>query len=313
MFVLYRTNAQSRAIEEVFSKRKIPHVILGSVSFYQRKEVADILAYLKLIVDPTDEEAGERAINRPFRFVSRELVNEMKQLSGSKGMSFTEAADTLAQQNSRVADRIFGFTGLISRLQQRYEYTNTRRNEERWTVGNFISEIIEETGYLDYLAQNEGSDTAENSREANVGELIRSADRYFDIKEFLNFIREQIEERKRRKKNVKNAVTCMTLHRAKGLEAKAVFVIGANEGIIPHARSSEPHEEERRLFYVGMTRAMEYLHITSVRKLGMKVGRDLMISRFVKEAGLTPKSLTPDLRNVTVSTLAGDQANANTE
>ena len=313
MYVLYRVNAQSRAIEEVFSKRKIPHIVLGSTSFYQRKEVQDLLAYLKLLVDPMDEEAGARAINRPFRFISRMDVDKMKHLVGSKRIDFIDAAMEVAHDNLRIAERVADFDRLLLDLQAKHEARETTPKNEQWTVGNYINEILTRTGYLEYLSQNEGSDTAENSREANVGELIRSADRYKDIAEFLQFVKEQIEERKKRKKKVKNAVTCMTMHRAKGLEARAVFLIGANEGIIPHAHSEEPYEEERRLFYVGMTRAMENLHITAVRKLGMVGNNELRSSRFITEAGLELKSLTPTIGSDTVPDLAGDQADADTK
>jgi DNA helicase-2/ATP-dependent DNA helicase PcrA len=182
MFVLYRTNAQSRAIEEVFSKRKIPHVVLGSVSFYQRKEIQDLLAYLKLIVDPGDEEAGGRAINRPFRYISKMVVEKMQQVCMSKACPFVDAALDVSNDNPRVANRVYEFADIISALTKKYEARNAAiPKAEKWTVGNFLSEILERTGYLDYLSQNEGSDTAENSREANVGELVRSADRYGEI------------------------------------------------------------------------------------------------------------------------------------
>jgi DNA helicase-2/ATP-dependent DNA helicase PcrA len=317
MFVLYRINAQSRAIEEVFSNRKIPHVVLGSVSFYQRKEIQDLLSYLKLIIDPNDDDAGSRAINRPFRFISRAEVDNMRRIAGSKPTSFIEAAMEVANSNPRISNKIYDFVQIIQSLSSKYE----RRDEpgipdhEKWTVGNFISEILEQTRYLDYLANNEGSDTAENSREANVGEFVRSADRYKNISEFLQFVKEQIEERKRRKKKITNAVTCMTIHRAKGLEASAVFVIGANEGIIPHIKSTEPHEEERRLFYVGMTRAMDHLHITYVRRLGVNAIA-LDPSRFIKEAKLPyddSKDLTPNLAGTNMPSLAGGQVNEDTK
>ena len=321
MFVLYRTNAQSRAIEEVFCDRKIPHVVLGSTNFYQRKEVQDMLAYLKLMNDPKDHEAGSRAINRPFRYIKKEFVTEMTHICEEKRISFLDAMDEVAsQQNYRVQDSCNSFARIMEKLISKYQtQQKLKENIEKmpvdaWTVGHFISHILEETNYLDYLTSNEGSDTMENSREANIGELIRSADRYYDIKKFLEFVEWQIEERKKRKK-VKNAVLCMTIHRAKGLEANAVFLIGVNDGLLPHAAAEEPKEEERRLFYVGVTRAMDYLQVSHVLNLGMG-NRTLEKSRFIDEAGLEEfriqNNLTPTDTNDTVINSAGDQ-NENTE
>lgn len=290
MFVLYRTNAQSRAIEEVFSKRKIPHVVLGSASFYQRKEVQDLLSYLKLMLNPNDLEAGERAINRPFRYISKAVVGDIVTEAERTGMSFLDAADKISRRTGNA--RIEQFLDAIGTLEKQYEDADEDETMS-WSVGALLSTLVSETSYLDYLNANEGSDTMENSREANVGELIRSADRYKDIQEFLKFVDWQIAERKKRKRN-KNSVTCMTIHRAKGLEARAVFMIGVNDGILPHARAKHPCEEERRLFYVGMTRAMEFLFISAIQQLGMESSTFLSVSQFIDEAGLELTQYQPD-------------------
>lgn len=297
MFIVYRTNAQSRAIEEVFSRRKIPHIVLGASSFYQRKEIQDILSYLRLIVDPMDIESGERAINRPFRYISKDIVGMVVREAEMNGITFEHAADIIARQ--RGSSRIDQFLDVMTKLRDLNDtkdilnLTDTGLKTS-FTIGSLISLMVKETNFIQYLESNEGSDTAENSREANVGELIRSADRYKDVKEFLDFVNWQIAERKKKKKKSTQSVTCMTIHKAKGLEARVVFVIGVNEGLLPHAKASEPKEEERRLFYVAITRAMERLYITSIEHLGMDQKFSLEPSRFIEEAGIELSSFHPD-------------------
>jgi len=294
MFILYRVNAQSRAIEEVFSKRKIPHVVLGSSSFYQRKEVQDILSYLRLLVDPKDLEAGERAINRPFRFIAKGIVNDIVQEADGNDDTFEEAADRIARQTGNA--RIDDFLAVVSEMREfnaTKEITDDSKMESKYSVGSLISRLVKRTSFIEYLESNEGSDTAENSREANIGELIRSADRYTEVKDFLDFVNWQIAERKK-KKRTKNSITCMTIHRAKGLEARAVFMIGVNENILPHVKAPEPKEEERRLYYVGMTRAMDFLFITAVEQLGMERRMILDPSRFIFESGIELEMFSPD-------------------
>lgn len=282
VYILFRTNAQSRALEEVFSKRKFPYVVLGGGSFYQRKEVQDLLSYLRLLVDPRNHEAGKRAISRPFRYVAMNILEKIEEIEGDEKNGYVAACRTCSSRfnNRGVSD----FYYLMSELDQKIK--NDEKGGHKNTVGEIINWVVQKTNFIDYLTQNEGSDTLENSRAANVGELIRSADRYFDIEEFLKFVNWQIQQRKKQQKNDNSdVIQCMTCHRAKGLENKAVFLIGVNEGILPHANATEPYEEERRLFYVGMTRAEEFLHISFVRALGMK-GKMLDQSRFLEEAGL---------------------------
>lgn len=285
-FVLYRCNAQSRALEEVFSKRKLPHVVLGGGSFYQRKEIQDLLSYLRLIVNPRDSESGKRAISRPFRYVAMNVLENIEETEAKQKCGYVEACRICnSRYNNRgVGDFYYLMKEFLTKIEQ--DLKGGHKN----TVGELISWIVSKTNFIDYLTQNEGSDTLENSRAANVGELIRSADRYYDIEEFLRFVNWQIQQRKKQQKgDVSDVIQCMSCHKSKGMERRGVFLIGVNEGILPHANAKEPYEEERRLFYVGMTRAENYLHISYVEQLGMK-GKILDKSRFIDEAGLVLSS-----------------------
>lgn len=304
MFVLYRTNAQSRAVEEVFCRRKIPHVVLGGASFYQRKEVQDLLAYLRIMHEPKNIQAGLRAINRPFRYIGKAILEDIERTAESRDLTFLDAAAKVFDASSNRG--IGEFLDIMKHLDAQCIEEDADR------PGDLISVIVKRTNYITYLASNEGSDTAENSRVANVGEVIRSADRFDTIRDFLTFVDWQIKQRKKKNK-AKEAVQCMTIHKAKGLEALVVFLIGVNEGILPHAKCTGECEEERRLYYVGVTRAMDYLHISCVQNLGMEGHGALEPSRFIEESGLTIESLTPDEDSATVADPAGGQQDEDTE
>jgi DNA helicase-2/ATP-dependent DNA helicase PcrA len=277
MRVLMRTNAQSRAIEEHFVEAGIPFVVLGAVSFYERKEIADLMAYLRVLYDPRDIRAGERAINRPFRFVSRKVLD---QIAGTVRENYIDAA-THVLDSTRLAsardwcEMMGGF------------------DPEEDAPADVLRTVVQETDYIDYLMDAEGTDTPETSRAGNVGELIASATRFKSIPEFVEYVDKQIKLRKRnQRKHDDSRVQVMTIHKSKGTEANTVFLIGANEGIIPHAKGDE--EEERRLFYVAVTRAKDRLiiSVTSGQDMGTTAGITRP-SRFVYEAGIVPdESLT---------------------
>lgn len=281
IFVLYRVNAQSRAIEEVFSQREIPHVVLGGTSFYKRKEVQDLLSYLKVINNPYDIKAGRRSLNRPLRFVKKSIIEEIAD-SVNKKKSFLDCLYEIGVEryHNQGCKQYFY---LIQKLKE--EWKMWKKNEPNISVGKLITSLVNKTGFIDFLQATEGKDTAENSRTANVGELIRSAERYTEIDKFLKFVTQQINLKKKKKVDI-NAVTCMTGHKSKGLESEVVFLTGANEGIIPHSNSEKPYEEERRLFYVMMTRAKNKLFVTYLDQMGLKNTLSLEPSRFLKEANL---------------------------
>lgn len=245
MRVLMRTNSQSRAIEEEFIKAEIPFIVLGSVGFYQRKEVADLLAYLRLLYDPRDISAGERAVNRPFRFVGRQQLDRIRSRMHD---SYVDAVEEVCGTRNY---RIEQFVSLV------------RQFNDKSDPATVIKVIVEETNYLEYITQEEGTDSPETSRADNVTELIASAKRFPYVKDFVEYVDKQIKLRKRnQRRKFDNRVQVMTIHKAKGTEAYAVFLIGANEGTIPHAMGDE--EEERRLFYVAMTRAKDRLYVSTI-------------------------------------------------
>lgn len=263
--VLMRVNAQSRAIEEEFTRAKIPFVVLGSGSFYERKEIKSLLAYLRLIKDPTDISAGEIAINRPFRFVGRRMLDQINERS-PRYKSYLDAVESVIDDNPRASGRVLSFVDLVRSF-----------DKETDEPADMLRSIVKDTNFIQHLMDEEGSDTPETSRAGNVGELIASASRFKKVDEFIDYIDTQIRLRKRnQREKTESRVQVMTIHKSKGTEAHAVFLIGANEGIIPHAKGVE--EEERRLFYVAITRAKDNLY------LSMITGKDVAMSTFENEA-----------------------------
>lgn len=274
MRVLMRTNAQSRAFEEEFIKRKIPFVVLGGGSFYERKEIRGLLSYLRLIHDPRDIASGERAINTPFRFVGRRLLDMITQRVPSYG-SYLRATESVVHDENK-GGRVVEFVELME------SFDETEKPDE------VLKTIVRETDFIRHLMEEEGSDTPETSRAGNVSELIASATRFRTIAEFVDYIDTQIRLRKRNQREKSDArVQVMTIHKSKGTEADTVFIVGANEGIIPHAKGEE--EEERRLFYVAMTRAKTKLYVSMITGEDAAVSVErTVVSRFVREAGLLP-------------------------
>ncbi len=238
--VLYRTNAQSRAIEESFLHYGIPYMLIGGTRFYERKEVKDVLSYLRLIVNPADGVSKERIIKLGKR--KWEL-----------------------------------FKGTYQEL--------TEQVEDMTTI-EIMEKVFNETGYLNAYNPDIEEDYA---RLENIKELKSVADHFPKMSEFLQQVAlvesEYSEGEKRRKAH--EGVRLMTLHQAKGLEFKVVFIVGVEDGILPHARAIEDYfqmEEERRLFYVGITRAEEKLHISFARRRFMYGRRGESVkSRFLGE------------------------------
>lgn len=264
--VLYRTNAQSRVIEEALLKENMAYSIYGGLKFYERREVKDVLAYLRLVENPGDAISLKRIINVPKRGIGIKTVEKLEEWASSKGISIFEALAEAGQAgvSHGISKKIGDFYNLIN---------NFREMREFLTVQELTEEILEKTGYLAFL---ESESTPESlSRIENVKELV-SVTREFQIKaeekdltSFLTGISlvassDEVFEGEDRKR-----VICMTLHSAKGLEFSMVFLVGMEEGIFPHyfaLEESEGLEEERRLFYVGCTRAKERLYLTHARQ-----------------------------------------------
>ncbi len=269
--VLFRTNAQSRAFEEAFVRRGLPYRLFGGTKFYERREIKDILSYLRLIENPKDTLSLKRIINVPPRGVGEITQEELAQ----KGWSLEDA------------DNKFEFS-----LQELI------KNKDHLKPSNLITTILDKTKYLTWLKErgeeNEG-------RIENVEELQAVASEFRNLKEFLENVslvesaetsngknQIQLPQGGRRKaESGSPSVTLMTLHSAKGLEFPVVFITGLEEGLLPHSRSMldvKQLEEERRLFYVGMTRAKKELYLTYAKKrLYFGGERSGNASRFLSE------------------------------
>ncbi|MDD4351848.1 MAG: UvrD-helicase domain-containing protein [Candidatus Gracilibacteria bacterium] len=257
--VLYRTNAQSRALEEAFLRAGIPYKIVGGIKFYERKEIKDVLAYLHLILNSNDNLAFERILNVPARKIGKTSFEKLHKTSQQLKQSlfeFCQQQEVLENLLGSTAKRILDFVKLIKELQKK---------SEKLTASKIIELALNKTGYRNYLLDG----TAEGEeRFENVEELLSVSSKYDELKpieSLASFLEEvalitdldQVNEED-------NAVTLMTLHAAKGLEFRVVFMAGLEENIMPHSRSQtdpEEAEEERRLCYVGITRAKDQLYM----------------------------------------------------
>ena len=253
--VLYRTNAQSRSLEEAFLRYNIPYKIVGGTRFYERKEIKDALAYLRFIYQPDDIISFGRIINLPPRGLGDVSLQRLDQYRVTHQMGLMQAlrqADQVPGLQTRAVNALQGFALLIDGL---------RVEMEKLAVAPLLDIVLKRTGYLGYL--DDGSVTA-GDRIENVKELLSVAATYDEL--LLEGFLEEIAliADLDNYSESSNAVTLMTLHAAKGLEFPVVFMPGMEEGIFPHSRSlfeAEQMEEERRLCYVGMTRAKERLYL----------------------------------------------------
>lgn len=310
MAVLYRTNAQSRGVEEALISNRIPYVVIGGTTFYNRKEIKDLLAYLRCAVK-RDTDSFKRCLNSPFRYLGTVFRDRCIQ-EHNHGEPWSETARRVADQGIGVQFRqktsVLEWASLIDSITRSIELRE-ELEAKRVTEGEYMAEnpneiafgptvkdhmpaalldrIINETDYLRFITRDEGAETVENNRVSNVRELVRAAERFTRVSELLDYIDSTIELADQSKNDrSENRVVLTTLHRSKGLEWRAVFIIGASEKILPHGKA-EDIEEERRLFYVGVTRAMERLFISSIQRAALGSGvLSLEPSRFLDEAGL---------------------------
>lgn len=287
MAVLYRTNAQSRTLEESLLSFGIPHRIFGGVNFYQRKEIKDILAYLRVIYNTDDDLSLRRIINTPPRKIGAKTINTLQEQAEGNKQSLFDFLQTLNNKGDDLRPTAYSkatidFSKLLKQIKKASEELN---------ITQLIQFILEKTGYIEWL--DDGSE--ENlSRIENLKELLTVAQKHSDLEpqtslaEFLNEV-SLIEEQqlKARRDQDKNSLTLMTLHSVKGLEFGHIFIVGMEEGLFPHSRSyTDPSEmeEERRLAYVGITRAKRHLYLTHAetrRYFGTK--QENLISRFIED------------------------------
>lgn len=280
--VLYRTNAQSRAIEESLKRRFIPYRIVGGLRFYQRKEIKDMMAYLKLIENPKDDVSFKRVINYPRRGIGDTTVAAMETLARSRDMSLYELS------SDKSANSELGKT-VVSKLAKFVEMlTYFKEMTKSLPLEPLLNLIADKSGINQDLKENDPAGT--EGRLDNVAELASSAGDFglerpeATLADFLQEIAlfTDLDNWDRES----DTVTLMTLHAAKGLEFDAVFVAGLEEGLFPLGRSLENPadlEEERRLFYVGMTRAKKHLYISYANTRARLGGRQSIRSRFVDE------------------------------
>jgi len=284
--ILYRTNAQSRNFEETLIKSSIPYVIVGGVEFYKRKEVKDVLAYLKLLVNPKDDESFLRVVNFPSRGIGDVSIETLRSFALQKEKPlFLSIPDLL--NSDKVSERIkrnFGaFHSLITKYQSLID------SNDFYVI---INSLIDEIGILQTFKE-EGTEEA-MQRYENVVQLLNSIQE-FQIanpdKTLIDYLSEisliaDIDNWEDRK----NAIVLMTLHSAKGLEFDVVFIVGCEEGLLPLKRDGdvEDIEEERRLFYVGCTRAKKHLFISYARNRN-RFGNSYpqIQSRFIEEIDKT--------------------------
>jgi DNA helicase II / ATP-dependent DNA helicase PcrA len=273
--VMYRTNAQSRALEEQFLRMNIPYKVIGSRKFYDRKEIKDMLAYMRLLSNPNDDLSLQRVINVPNRKIGAKTLGELQQWATKQGSSLYSALSTIATHPTLGK-------GARSALETFYKLINDLSGAiNELHLPELLDRIAERSGYgpeLRAASENEGLD-----RWGNVLELRRVAEDYSEIETnaalelFLENVAlvggadtvQSSEDGTIMQEETVDAVTLITLHAAKGLEYPVVFIVGMDEGSLPHARSiSKPEEveEERRLAYVGFTRAMQRLYLIRARR-----------------------------------------------
>jgi DNA helicase-2/ATP-dependent DNA helicase PcrA len=289
--ILYRTNAQSRAFEDAFRRRSIPYRLVGAVRFYDRREIRDLMAYLKLIANPSDDEAFRRAVVMPRRGVGETTVARLSEDARTAGVSLIVAAgrdDLLVGVRSAARTALRDFAALLSRF---------RVQAEEAAVDELLRDLVDAIGFVDVLRAEgaEGMERIENVRELIAGAAEVVADEFGEVglTPLDHFLQQAtLVAGTDALDPSADAVTMMTMHNAKGLEFPLVCVTGLEDGLFPLARAAEDPdqlEEERRLFYVGVTRAERVLYLSHAeqrRRNGEFMA--CMPSRFLSEV---PKAL----------------------
>ena len=299
MAVFYRVNAQSRVMEEVLGRYGLPHKVIGSVRFYERREIKDALAYLRLLSNPDDDISVRRIVNLPRRGIGKVTIGHIERFAEAEGVSFFAAlgrVDEIGALAARSANAVRGFLGLVEDLEQRVDEGPAA----------LVKAVLEDIGYLDWL-EAEGTFEA-LGRADNLRELVSGAEEFetesrrqsvqgepwdgLDGRRWLELYLESVSLRGDIDDldEGSGAVTLMTLHNAKGLEFPVVFIVGMEDGVFPHVRAlTDPDEleEERRLCYVGLTRARRRLYLSRSRtRMLYGMSSHNGPSRFLKEIPL---------------------------
>jgi DNA helicase-2/ATP-dependent DNA helicase PcrA len=280
---LFRTNAQSRALEDALLRERIPYEVVGGVSFYERKEVKDLLAYLRVALGrDRDGDAVRRCINAPFRFLGKAFVDRLMQLAraAEHPVDWPRLVDAAAQQagiQGRQRESAREWCRLVARV--------AAANERHEDAGRILVDLIQQTAFIAWLSKDEGEESVENSAAANVRELARVAASFKSADELLDYVEQNVRDRAKQKKASGDRVLLMSVHKSKGLEWPCVWVVGCNDGVLPHAKGDV--EEERRLFYVACTRARDELTCSYVSRMALPRGVvEVGPSAFLRDAGL---------------------------
>ncbi len=291
--VMYRINAQSRALEEAFVRTGVPYRLVGGVRFYERREIKDVLAYLRAIHNPDDAISLERIVNLPARGISKQTMTKLKDWATSRHQSLFSAIQSVGRAeaeetpfNARAALALARFGAMMDAWQEA---------RGRLSVGALLNDVLDRTGYRASL--NDGTPEGQERLE-NVSEFAAMASDAHDMQlgEFLEYV-SLVSDVDFDEKNA-NSVILMTLHAAKGLEFPVVFITGLEEGMLPHQMSlsdEEQMEEERRLMYVGVTRAKNWLYLTWATRRSMYggMGERTLVSRFLTDIPTTLTSGSP--------------------
>ncbi len=262
--ILYRTNAQSRVIEDVLRRAEIPYQVIGGLRFYERKEIKDVLAYMRVLINPDDSVSLKRIVNVPARGIGKTSLEKVEAYCREKGVSLLEGLRRTGQEKlvtPAASGRIANFVGILDHLETVFRQSNPLE---------LLTEVIERSGYATML---KNEDTRESKgRMENLNELYSAVEQLVEnengsLREFLDSTAlvadlDNLDDER-------GVLPLMTLHTCKGLEFSAVFLVGMENGLLPHASSmsnSEEYEEERRLCYVGFTRAKKRLFVSHARR-----------------------------------------------
>ena len=250
--VFYRANFQSRVLEEGLRAGRIPYRIVSGVGFYQRAEIKDVVAYLRLVQNPRDNVSFERIVNVPPRKIGGVTLRKLREVSEAGGFALLDAIEYSQEQKLLSRQALRALSRFLDMIK---EFRSATENQP---VARVIEILLERTGYLDYIGE-------DHQRVENVKELLNAAEVFGEmtLSDFLDLVLLATDEDRADSGDEK--ISLMTIHAAKGLEFPVVFVVGINEDLLPHYRSAstlEGFEEERRLFYVAVTRAKRLLYLS---------------------------------------------------
>ena len=292
--VMYRVNAQSRALEEMCLRYDVPYHLVGSIKFYQRQEIKDLISYLRLIANHNDDVSFRRIVNVPARGIGQRTMSELDRLAWEHGTSLFAAIDETAEMLKRPGNYVAPLPARSINALQDFKamIDDLTEKSAEYEPAALIDAVLKRTGYGDYI---ENDAERGEERQENIRELQTVAKDLLDYGEedaltaFLE--RVSLVSDADNVGESPDAVTLITLHQAKGLEFPVVFIVGMEEGVMPHMRSIDSGdpaeiEEERRLCYVGVTRAKEKLHLVRAFRRGFR-GRSgsvpAMPSRFLAD------------------------------